>query len=496
MPWPHPELATASTSELRDRLDARELSVPRLIEMHLERIEAIDRGGPALRSIIEVNPDCEEIARELEKELRSGRSRGPLHGIPVLVKDNVDTDDRMQTTAGSLALAGPPAPLDARLVAHLRDAGAVLLGKANLSEWANWRSKRSSSGWSARGGQCRNPHVLDRNPSGSSSGSAAAVAAGLTPIAVGTETDGSIVSPSSRCGVVGIKPGVGVVSQGGIVPISHSQDSAGAHARSVRDAALLLQAMAETPLELISGLREDALKGARIGALRDPLAGYSEHTDRVYEQSLRTLRDLGAEVIDAVVIPGLKEMRERRDDIETKVFCCEFKAGIATYLASRPGIPHRSLADLVRFNEEHAAEEMPYFRQEWFETSLAAPALDSEEYRAALATSHRLSREQGIDAVLAEHRLDALVAPGGAPAHVIDLVNGDRSLGGPSQPSAMAGYPIVTVPAGLAFEALPVGLALFAGPRSEGRLLAYAYAFEQATRAFREPRYISTLALA
>lgn len=493
--FPHQELASASMDDLRAKLDSGELTARRLAEMHVERIEAIDRKGPALHAILELNPDWEEIAGRLDAELRAGRSRGPLHGIPVLLKDNLDTGDRMLTTAGSLALTGAPAPADAALVTRLREAGALLLGKTNLSEWANWRSKRSSSGWSARGGQCRNPHVLDRNPSGSSSGSAAAVAAGLAPLAVGTETDGSIVSPSSRCGVVGIKPGVGVVSRRGVVPISNSQDSPGAHARHTRDAAILLQAMLKEPIDLSSGLRPDALQGRRLGVLRDPLTGYSEHSDRIYEESLGSLRELGAELIDPVVIPTLTELRERRDELETKVFCCEFKAGIQAYLATRSGSPPRTLADLVRFNEEHAAEEMRYFRQEWFEASLAAPDLESDEYREALSACRRLSREEGIDRTLAEHRLDALLAPSGAPAHVIDLVNGDRSLGGPSQPSAVAGYPIVTVPAGLAFDALPVGLAFFAGRGSEARLLAFAYAFEQATRAFREPRFLPTLAL-
>lgn len=495
MTFPHQELPSASIAELRARLDSGEVTAQRLAEMHLERIEAIDREGPTLHAILEVNPDWEAIAGRLDAELGSGRSRGPLHGIPVLLKDNLDTGDRMLTTAGSLALTAAPAPADAALVAQLREAGALILGKTNLSEWANWRSKRSSSGWSARGGQCRNPHVLDRNPSGSSSGSAAAVAAGLAPLAVGTETDGSIVSPSSRCGVVGIKPGVGAVSRRGVVPISHSQDSPGAHARHTRDAALLLQAMLDEPSDLTSGLRPDALQGARLGVLREPLTGYSEHTDRIYEESLGALRELGAELVDPVSIATLKEMREKRDELESSVMCSEFKAGIAAYLQSRTGIPHRTLADLVRFNEEHAAEEMRYFRQEWFEASLAAPDLESDEYREALAACRRLSREEGLDKVLAQHRLDALLAPAGAPAHVTDLVNGDRSLGGPSQPSAMAGYPIVTVPAGLAFDVLPVGLAFFAGRGSEARLLAYAHAFEQAARAFSEPGYLPSLAL-
>jgi amidase len=491
---PQPELADTSTADLSQRLDSGELTVRQLAEMHLERIAAVDQVGPSLRSVIEINPDWEEIADRLDRERREGHARGPLHGIPVMVKDNIDTGDRMLTTAGSLALADAPAPGDAPLVARLRAAGMLLLGKTNLSEWANFRSSRSSGGWSGRGRQCRNPHVLDRSPCGSSSGSAVAVAAGLIPVAVGTETDGSIICPSSANGVVGIKPGVGMVSQDGIIPISRSQDSAGTHARHVRDAALLLGALVDVPTDFTVNLDIGALRGRRLGVLREPYTGYSEHTDKVHDAALLALRDLGAELIE-VEISTTKAMRADERKVETMVLQYEFKAGIDSYLAGRPGIGPRSLADLIRFNQEHGPEEMPYFRQEIFEACQARSGLDSGEYRSALAESRRLSREDGIDATLKRHQLDALVAPSRPPAWVIDQINGDRVIGGSTQPSAMAGYPIVTVPSGMAFDSLPLGLALFGKPGSEALLLGMAYAFEQLTKARRAPRFLPTLDL-
>ena len=495
MDFPHPELANSSIAVLSARLASGELSVRRLAEMHLERIRAIDGAGPELRAVIEINPEWEAIADRLDAERRGGRSLGPMHGIPLLVKDNIDTGDRMQTTAGSLALIGAPAADDAPLVARLRSAGMLLLGKANLSEWANFRSKRSASGWSGRGRQCRNPHVLDRTPCGSSSGSAVAVAAGLVPVAVGTETDGSIICPSSVNGVVGIKPGVGVISQTGIIPISHSQDSAGPHARCVRDAALLLGVLADIPADYTTGLDRDALKGRRLGVLREPYTGFNEHADRVHETALAALRDLGAELVDPVAIDTAEVMRADGGRLENLVLQYEFKAGIERYLAGRPGIAPRSLADLIRFNEEHAAEEMPYFRQETFEAAEALGGLSSDEYLATLATCRRISRTEGIDATLARHNLDALVAPARVPAWVIDQLNGDRGPGGSTQPSAMAGYPIVTVPSGWAFDALPLGLALFSRPGDEAALLGMAYAFEQLTQAYRAPRFLPSLRL-
>jgi amidase len=463
--------------------------------MHLERINAIDRSGPRLRSIIEINPDWEAIAEALDAELRAGGSRGPLHGIPVLLKDNIDTGDRMLTTAGSLALAAAPAPRDAPLVGRLREAGMLLLGKANLSEWANFRSERSSSGWSARGGQCRNPHVLDRTPCGSSSGSAVAVAAGIAPVAVGTETDGSIICPSAANGVVGIKPAVGVISQAGIIPISRSQDSAGPHARHVRDAALLLGALADDPRDFTTQLDAGALRSRRLGVLREPYAGYNEHADRVYEEGLRILHELGAELVDPAVIATSEEMRAGDAATEYLLMQCEFKEGIESYLTTRPELALKDLGDLIRFNEEHADEEMPYFRQEIFVKALDCPGTESDEYRRAAAACRRLSRTDGIDKTMREGRLDALVAPSHAPAWPIDLINGDPKLGGCTQPSAMAGYPIVTVPAGWAFDVVPLSIAFFARPGSEALLLGMAYAFEAATRARKPPAYQPTLQL-
>lgn len=486
----------AGVSELRARLDSRELSVGRLAEMHLERVTELDDEGPALRAVIQLNPEWEAIAERLDAERREGRPLGPLHGMPVFVKDNIDTGDRMLTTAGSLALVGMgPATRDAPLVARLRAAGMLLLGKANLSEWANFRSSRSCSGWSGRGRQCRNPHVLDRSPAGSSSGSAVAVAAGYAPVAVGTETDGSIIAPSAVNGVVGIKPGVGVVSREGIIPISHSQDSAGAHARSVRDAALLLGAMSESGHDYTSGLTAGALKRRRVGVVREPYTGYSEHADRIYESALLALRDLGAELIDPAALKSAPKLRGEGRELEDLVLQYEFKAGIQAYLKTRPAAGPKTLADLIRFNEVHAAEEMPYFRQEVFQAADKRGGLDSAEYVEARDTIQRWAREDGIDATLADHRLDALVAPARAPAWMIDPVNGDRVIGGCTQPAAVAGYPIVTVPMGMAFGALPVGLAFFSGRGREADLLGMAFAFEQYVKARRSPGFKPTLEL-
>lgn len=491
---PHPELATASAFDLRERLARREVTARRLTEMYLDRIEALDRSGPALRSIIEINPDALEIADALDADMQAGRNRGPLHGLPVLVKDNIDSGDRMQTTAGSLALEGHPASSDAPLLANLRAAGAVLIGKTNLSEWANFRSTRSCSGWSGRGRQTRNPHVLDRTPSGSSSGSGAATAAGLAAFSVGTETDGSIVSPANANGIVGVKPGLGTISQVGIVPISASQDSAGPHARSVRDAALLLETLAGRTGSYLPTLDRVALRGARLGVLRAPFTGYSEHTDKVYEEALDALRDAGAILIDPVEMSSAAELRS--SGAETKILLHEFKAGLNAYLGNRPDAPVHTLAEVIAFNISHADREMPYFRQELLEKAEETQGLESPEYLVAVKLALELARDRGIDSLVREHSLDALVAPAGSPASVVDKINGDRHLGGSSQPSAVAGYPIVTVPAGLVSGALPVNINFFSRPGSEARLLALAFAFEQCTRALVTPRFLHTLELA
>ena len=476
-----------------------------IVEAYLGRIERIDPRGPALRSVIEINPDALPIADRLDRERRSGRLRGPLHGIPVLLKDNVDTADRMTTTAGSLALAGWIPPEDSGAAARLRQAGALLLGKTNLSEWANFRSTRSSSGWSGRGGQCRNPYVLDRNPCGSSSGSGAAVSANLAAAALGTETDGSIVCPSSANGIVGVKPTVGLVSRAGVIPISHTQDTAGPMARTVRDAAVLLGILAgpdprdpATAAGETRGLADytpfldpDGLRNARVGVARQFL-GFHEGVDRVVEDASAAMRAAGAVVVDPVVLgPGAGRSLQAA---ETDVLLYEFKAGLNAYLARRgPGAEVRSLADLIAFNERNAETEMPYFGQERLIAAQERGPLSEPAYLTALATARRLSRAEGIDRTMDEHRLDAIAAPTGGPAWVTDLVNGDHFGGGSSGYPAAAGYPNVTVPAG-AVHGLPVGLSFFGRAWSEPTLVRIAYAFEQTVRARRPPRFRPTVA--
>jgi amidase len=471
------------------RMASGEFTALQLVEAYLERIEAVDRRGPTLRSVLEVNPDALDIADALDRERATGVVRGPLHGLPILVKDNIDTADHMQTTAGSLALLGSTVAADAPVVARLRAAGALVLGKANLSEWANFRSSRSSSGWSGRGRQTRNPYVLDRSPGGSSSGSGVAVSANLCMAALGSETDGSIMSPSSNNGIVGIKPTVGLTSSRGVVPISHTQDVVGPHARTVADAAVILSAMVESRMDYRSGLDAGALKGARIGVARKFHTGYSEHTDHVFERALDVLRHGGAELVEDVQIPGQAELRENFEDTERPaervVMEFELKADLAAYLATRPDASVRSLADLIRFNEEHAAEEMPYFQQELFEAAEARGPLSDPLYQRAL--DFDLTFARGFAAMLQERRFDALVAPTNAPACVIDLLDGDRSLGSSSQAAAVGGFPLVTVPAGYALDLLPLGLTFMGPPRSEAMLIRLAYAFEQANAARRTP---------
>ncbi len=495
------ELAEATIADLQAGMQSGKWSARALTEKYLARIEAIDRGGPALKSVIEVNPDALAIADALDKERREKGARGPLHGIPVLVKDNIDTADRMATTAGSLALVGARPAKDAFVVKRLREAGAVVLGKTNLSEWANIRSSTSTSGWSARGGLTRNPYALDRNPCGSSSGSGVAAAASLCAAAVGTETDGSIVSPSSANGIVGIKPTVGLVSRSGIVPISHSQDTAGPMARTVADAAILLSAIAgmdaaddatadparRTAADYRQFLDANGLKGARIGVVRS-LAGFLERVDAVFAEALRALKAGGAELVDPVELTSAARIGEPEGD----VLHFEFKAGLNAYLAGLgPSAPVKTLKDVIAFNEKHAKEEMPYFAQETFLKAEARGPLTSYEYLEALAKSRRLARTEGIDATMDKYRLDALVAPTLGPACVTDLVNGDRWLGDASTAAAVAGYPHVTVPAGFVFG-LPVGLSFFGRAWTEGTLIRMAYAFEQATKARTPPRFLPT----
>ena len=499
------EFEEATLADLGRRLAAGEITSHRLTAAYLARIEALDRQGPTLRAVIETNPDALRLAAELDAERKARGARGPLHGIPVLVKDNVDTADRMTTTAGSLALEGSIAPRDAFLVERLRAAGAVVLGKANLSEWANFRSTRSSSGWSARGGQCRNPYALDRNPCGSSSGSGVAVSANLCPVAVGTETDGSIVCPATTNGVVGLKPTVGLVSRAGVIPISASQDTAGPMARTVADAALLLGALAgEDPRdEATRASRGQAhadytrfldprgLQGARVGVARK-LAGFHPEVDALFDEAVGALKRAGAEVVDPADIPHLREY----DEAEYEVLLFEFKAGLNAYLAGLgPQARVRTLADVIAFNQRERAREMPHFGQEIALLAQEKGGLDAPAYRDALAKCRRLSRDEGLDAVLRQHRLDALVAPTGGPAWLTDPVNGDHYTGGgASTPAAVAGYPHLTVPMGFV-RGLPIGLSFLGAAWSEPTLLRLGYAYEQATRQRRAPRLLPTLPL-
>ena len=506
-------LEEATFADMQTAMAAGRLTCRALVEAYLARIAALDRRGPQLRAVLEINPDALALADALDAERGAKGARGPLHGIPILLKDNLDTHDGMTTTAGSLALAGSVPARDAFVVRRLREQGALLLGKANLSEWANFRSTRSSSGWSGRGGQCRNPYALDRSPSGSSSGSAVATAANLCAAAVGTETDGSIVSPASHCGLVGIKPTVGLLSRSGIVPIAHSQDTAGPLARTVTDAAILLGAMTGAGTDYTQFLRADGLRGARLGVARRHFFTGSP-SEALIEEALAALRHAGAEIVDPADLATAGQL----GDPEMTVLLHEFKADLNRYLAALPPIPGasgvataagvsaaavraspsdtpvRSLAALIAWNERHRDQEMPFFGQELLLSAAAKGPLTAPAYVRALAACRRLSRRQGIDATLARHRLDALVAPTGGPPWLIDLVNGDSSSGGSSTPAAVAGYPSITVPAGLSFG-LPVGLSFFAGAYSEPTLLRLAYAFERATRHRRAPRYLPTAEL-
>jgi amidase len=480
------EFQEETIGELGAKLRAGELTVRELTEAYLARIEALDRSGPTLRSVIETNPDALAIADGLDAEIRQGRIRGPLHGIPILVKDNIDTRDRMGTAAGSLALVDARPAADAPLISNLRDAGAVILGKANLSEWANFRSTLSSSGWSARGGQCGNPYALDRNPGGSSSGSGAAVSANLCAGAVGTETDGSIVSPSSANGIVGIKPTVGLVSSRGIVPISHTQDTAGPMARTVADGALLLAAM--TGDGSAPPPDADSLRGARVGVARNLATEFDPRVGALFEEALEAIRAAGAELIDPADVLHVDEYEES----EWEVLEYEFKADLEAYLAAVGGEAPRTLADLIAFNQGHRAEELPFFGQEIFEMSVEKGPLTDPAYLEALATCGRLSRDEGLDAVLAEHTLDAIVAPTRGPAWLTDHINGDHhGLGGSSSPAAVSGYPSVTLPMG-SIAGLPVGLSFIGGPRRERDLIGYAFAFERATNHRVAPRFLAT----
>jgi amidase len=488
--------------ELQERMKSSKLTARAITERYLARIEAVDKKGPAINSVIEVNPDALAIADALDKERKDKGVRGPLHGIPVLIKDNIDTADKMATTAGSLALIGAKPLKDSFVAKRLREAGAILLGKTNLSEWANIRSSSSTSGWSGRGGQTRNPYVLDRNPSGSSSGSAVAVAANLCAVAIGTETNGSIVSPATRNGIVGLKPTVGLVSRSGIIPISHTQDTAGPMGRTVRDVAILLGALTGIDKEdavttdsakkvvddYTKCLDANGLKGARIGIVRD-LFGTNAAVNALMNDAIRTMKDKGATLIDPVRIKTLGRFAG------SLVLLYELKADLNAYFAKLgPDAPVHTLKEIIEFNEKNKDKEMPYFGQETFLQAEAKGPLTTKEYVDTLERNRKLSREEGIDAVMDEHKLDALLGPTGGPAAVTDLLYGDRGTGtgGSSTPAAVAGYPHITVPAGF-IHGLPVGISLFGRAWSEETLLKLAYAFEQATKVRRPPQFLPTL---
>ncbi|HUJ13646.1 MAG TPA: amidase [Thermoanaerobaculia bacterium] len=481
------EIEEATLAQLQEGLRSGRFTSRSLTQMYLERIDAIDKRGPAINAIIELNPDALAIAEQMDRETTR---RGALHGIPVLIKDNIDTADRMHTTAGSLALADSIAPRDSGVAKKLREAGAVIIGKTNLSEWANFRSTHSTSGWSGRGGQTHNPYVLDRNPCGSSSGTGAGISANLAAVGVGTETDGSVVCPSSASALVGVKPTLGLISGAGIVPIAHSQDTAGPMCRTVTDAAILLGALVQKPLDYTKSLDANGLRGARIGVARK-FFGINDATDAIMKDALDVLKRLGAVLVDSADMATTGKY----DDTEQEVLLYEFKTDLGKYLSGlNANVAPRSLADLIKFNEEHRDREMPYFGQELFIKAQEKGPLTDPKYKNALAKNHRLSRAEGIDAVLKKHKLDALVAPTGSPVWPTDLINGDHFTGGYSTASAVAGYPHVTVPAGFAFG-LPVGLSFFASAGSEPALLKFAYAFEQATKVRRPPAFIPTLKL-
>jgi len=498
------EFDEITIAQLQEGMRSGKFTSLSITEKYLQRIKDIDTSGPAINAIIEINPEAQAIARTLDRERKEKGSRGPLHGIPVLIKDNINTADRMMTTAGSLALLGSTPAQDATVAQKLRDAGAVILGKTNLSEWANFRSSHSSSGWSGRGGQTKNPYVLDRNPCGSSSGSGSATAANLCAVAVGTETDGSVVCPATTNSLVGIKPTLGLISRAGIIPIAHSQDTAGPMCRTVTDAALLLGALtgldardaatnASRGMALDNYLKfldPNGLKGARLGIVRKSFA-FNDATDKLLNDRIEEMKKLGAVIVDPVDIPTSGKF----DDSELEVLLYEFKTDLNAYLAGLgPKAPVHSLKEIIEFNEKNRDKEMPYFGQDLLIKAEAKGPLTEKAYLEALKKNHEMARDQGIDFALAKDKLDALIAPTGGPAWPTDWINGDHFAGGYSTPSAVAGYPHITVPAGYVFG-LPVGISFFASAYSEPTLIKLAYAFEQATKARRAPQFLPTAKL-
>ncbi len=499
------EFEEATIAEMLEGMESGSVSAVELVNFYLARIETIDRRGAELNAILAVNPQARQLARARDRERRDGNVRGPLHGIPIVVKDNIDTRDQMMTTAGSLALVGDPAPQDSTVARKLKQAGAIILGKANLSEWANFRGFSSTSGWSGFGGQTRNPYILDRNPCGSSSGSGAAASANLAAATLGTETDGSIVCPSSINGVVGIKPTVGLTSRAGVVPISHTQDTIGVHGRTVADAAAVLgvltgvdprdpatnRSAGKFHTDYTQFLDPDGLNGARIGIFREGVTGYSQFTDAVFEEAIAAMADAGAVIVDPADVPTINELFS--DLAELIVLVWEFKRDLNAYLATRTGVPVQTMADVIDFNLMHADQELQFFGQEWFELS-QAEIFSDQEYVAAVERGPRLAGPEGIDAVIAEHNLDAIVAPTGSPAWPIDLVNGDHFTGASSTAAAMAGYPIVQINAGFAFG-LPIGISFMGGAFSEPTLIKLASGFENVVQPRRPPTFLKTMEL-
>ncbi len=492
------EIEEATVESIQKAMASGEISAKKIVDAYLKRIREID---PKLNSMIELNPDASAIAVELDRERKSGRVRGPLHGVPVVIKDNIDTADRMKTTAGSLALVDSPVPEnDSAVVLQLRAAGALILGKTNLSEWANFRSNSSSSGWSGRGGQTHNPYLLDRSPCGSSSGTGAGVSANLAAIGIGTETDGSVVCPSSICGLVGLKPTVGLISRSGIIPIAHTQDTAGPMTRTVTDAAILLSAIRgqdsrdsatmnpkrKAEDDYTKFLKKDGLKGARIGVARD-YWGRNEEVDKVLDEALDAMKKAGATLFDVKF-----ETNRKFGDAEYQVLLYEFKTDLEKYLVER-NATYKTLAELIKFNDDHADKEMPYFGQDIFHQAQEKGSLASDEYVQALKQCQMMSQAQGIDAALKADKLDAIVAPSNAPTWMIDLVSGDCGSGyvGSSQFPAVSGYPNITVPFGMIKE-LPIGVSFMGGAWTEPTLLKLAYAFEQMTNGRRKPKLLPT----
>ena len=505
-------LSEMTIAEMQSAMAAGSLKSIDLVNFYLSRIQTLDQSGPTVNSVIQVNPDAREIAMALDAQRQAGNTVGPLHGIPVLLKDNIDTHDEMQTAAGSLGLVGTPALKDATMAAHLRDAGAIILGKTTLSEWANFRSFFSSSGWSGRGGQCNNPYATDRNPCGSSSGSGAAASANFTAVSIGTETDGSIVCPANANGVVGIKPTVGLVSRAGVVPISHTQDTVGPHTRTVADAAAVLTAIVQRkadlrdpatstsrnlPADYTAFLKSNGLMGARIGVARD-FEGFSPHTDSVFEDALTAMRSAGATLVD-VFFPHIRDINSGLNEFVVLLF--DFKGDVQKYFATRVGVPlaNGTLQDAINFNNAHAAQEMPFFAQEIFDlaetfdiTDPNAPTPLGPSYNQALAADRVFGATEGIDLLLQQNNLKAIVAPTDSPAFPTDLINSDHFIFGSSAPAAIVGYPVINVPMGFTFG-VPVGISFMGTAFSEPTLITLASGFEAVTHARQAPKFLATL---